>query len=217
MSLQSIHTGLADQWVKITGISQPIKKVLPEFETENVIGYVYIDHEAGVTLDIIKLFEIQGEEIVFQESPADKNIRVICRLNGILQSDQIDILSEELIEKYQLEKPEYLHIYERKDLEVFRQIEDFHPFRAEGYPDDLQILLPPTETLQPELIWGRVEKFENGKLTCQILNQPRQNFGVKLNDLVQASPYVINDEKYLVCELESQSQPEPKKPWWKFW
>lgn len=217
MSLKSIHTDLADTWVKITGISDPIKKVLPEFETENVIGYVYVDHEAGITLDIIKLFEIQGEEIVFQDSPSDKNIRVICRLDGILQSNQVDVLSEEFLEKHSLERPEYLDLYERKDLEEFRHIEDFHNFRAEGYPDDIQILLPPTETLQPELIWGRVEKFENGKLTCQVLNQPRQNFGVNVNSLVTAAPYIIQDEKYLVVEINVSEPTKHKKPWWKFW
>ncbi|WP_430408854.1 hypothetical protein [Kordia sp.] len=53
MNLKTIHTHLANQWIRINGISNKIKKGLTDFEVENLFGYVYIDHTAGVTLEIV--------------------------------------------------------------------------------------------------------------------------------------------------------------------
>lgn len=186
MDLKTIHTHLANQWIRINGISDEIKKRLTDFEGENLFGYIYIDHTAGVTLEVVRLFDIVNDEIMWKGSPIEKNIRVISRLDGIIRSKEVHILSDELIKEYQLEVPEYISSYEEPILQEFRFDERFHQFRGDGFPDDVQILLPPTHGLRPELIWGRVEKYENNILECQILKQPYQDFGIHLNDIVYA-------------------------------
>ncbi|MDI9311894.1 MAG: hypothetical protein QM535_16905 [Limnohabitans sp.] len=221
MDIKTIHTHIDNKWIKIIGISEDIKKGLFDFEGDNLIGYVYIDHTAGVTLDIFKLFDIVNEEIKFRESPIDKNLRVISRLNGIVKSKEIHLLSKEAILEYDLKVPEYIVKYERPNLKDFRLNEKFHKYRAEGFPDDVQILLLPSNSLNPELIWGRVENFENNTLEFQLLNQPHQSFGVQMNDMLKASIQNFGEEEYIVCEVDvktdSKIPEQTKKAWWKFW
>ena len=223
MNIQEIHTHIGNKWIKILGISDELKKVLSDFKGNNLIGYVYIDHTAGITLDVFKVFDIQGDEIIYRESPRNKNIRVISRLDGIVKSKEVHILPDEQIEELELKTPEYLSIYERPDLMKFRLDDTFHKFRAEGYPDDVQILLLPTGELKPELVWGRVEQYENGSVSCNLLNQPHQNFGLKINDTLNVSFQSIKEEEYLVYETEpvekinAESNKVTKNPWYKFW
>ena len=184
---------------------------------------MYIDHTAGITLDVLKIFDIQDEQIIYRESPSDKNVRVISRLDGIIKSKEIHILPDEQIEELELKIPEYLSIYERPDLMTFRLDETFHKFRADGYPDDVQFLLLPKGDLKPELVWGRVEQYENGFMSCKLLNQPHQNFGLKINDILKVSLQSIDGDEYLVYEIEAIKKNSPKsnkttqKPWYKFW
>jgi hypothetical protein len=220
MSLKTIHTDLGNKWVKITGISEQLKKVLFDFEGDNLFGYVYIDHTAGVTLEVVRIFDIQDGVITYNESPPEKKIRVICRTEGIVTSESIHLLSEEEINEHKLTIPETISIYDRDDLTEFRKSEAFHEFRGDGYPDDIQVLLPPINGNSPEIIWARVESYENGKVQCQMLNQPNQNFGMNINDQITASIQSIKGDNYVVCELDNSSsegnQPA-KKVWWKFW
>jgi len=222
MDLKTIHTEIAHHWIRINGISDQLKKVLSGFEGNNLFGYVYIDHTAGVTLEVVKLFDVENGEIIYKDSPSDKSTRIIARLEGIINSEEIQLLPNELIEELHLEVPEYLASYEKPELDEFRLDDSFHEFRGDGFPDDVQILLPPIKGFQPELIWGRVEKHENDQLTCQLLNQPHQDFGIQIYDLLHVSIQTIEGDKYLVCEIETKENSETKttktnkKPWWKF-
>ena len=219
MSLKEIHTKIVNKWIKIEGLNEELKNILYDFDGDNLIGYVYIDHTAGITLDIIKLFDLENEKFIFKESPSDRETRIISRLSGIINAQKVTVLDNEFINEYNLKTPEYLSIYERNDLEEFRLENKFHEFRAEGYPDDIQILLLPDTTYQPELVWGRVEKYKNDILTCSILNQPNQDLGIHINDLVDAAIEILGGNKYIVhkIKLTSASNNKSKKSWWKFW
>ena len=210
-----MHAFIMNKWVRIGGFSDGLQKALHDFEGANLFGYVYIDHTAGVTLEVIKLFDVKEEELIFKTSPIDKNIRVICRLDAIVKSAELFMVSEEELKKYNLVYPEYLSGYERNDLNAFRLKKEYHAFRGEGYPDDVQVLLmPANEQLQPELIWTRVEQHENGQIKGRLLNQPHQNLGVQLNDMISASFQEMNGKHYITCELKDTPK---KKKWWKLW
>ena len=223
MNVKELHTHLGNEWVKIIGISDELKRVLTGFEGDNLFGYVYIDHTAGITLDVIKLFDLENDNIVYKESPSDKETRIISRLEGIIKSKEIHILSDEQIDEFELNTPDYLSVYDRPDLAEFRAESAFHEFRGDGYPDDVQVLILPTGNFKPELIWGRVENYEDSVLTCNLLNQPHQKLGLKINDTIQVVLQNFEDENYLVCVVESpqgnerNSGQSSKKPWYKFW
>lgn len=219
MDLRVAHIHLANKWVRIHGISDALRKALSGFEGDNVFGYVYIDHNAGLTLEVVKIFTLENDKVIYQESPPDKQTRVICRLDAIISSSETHILSAEDVNNLQLELPYSLDSYQRNDLEEFRNTEEFHPFRGEGYPDDIQVLFPPIGKLKPELIWGRVKKYENGKITFQLLNEPHQNFGLNIHNTATAILQSIEDDTYIVCEITSENTPTlqvKKKKWWQF-
>jgi hypothetical protein len=157
--------------------------------------------------------------MIFQRSPLDDDTRAICRFSDFINAGEILILSDEMVTSLDLEYPEeIISVYEEPHLEAFRASEIFHPFRAEGFPDDIQMLLPPIDNLKAELIWARVEKYENEIFMCQLLNQPHQNFGISMNHVIPASLQAYNDEQYVIAHLPTTSTPsQNSKKWWKFW
>ena len=84
----------------------------------------------------------------------------------------------------------------------------------------MQVLLLPNKGFKPELIWARVEKIDGNEITCQLLNQPQQNLGVKINDTITASFQLLEKENYLTCKIDlttkENTTSKSKKPWWKF-
>jgi len=221
--MKHIHTEIANHWIRINNITPALKSLLKEYSGDHLLGYVYIDHTAGITLDIIKLFEVVEDEIIFQRSPVDDNTRAICRFSEFINAGEISILSDEFVNAHNLEYPsEVLAVYAKPQLEDFRAAEAFHAFRAEGFPDDIQVLLPPIGELKPELIWARVETYENNVVTCQLLNEPHQNFGLHVNSTITASLAAVGDDAYVVAHIElpkstTQKQSTKNKKWWQFW
>ncbi|MBC8753511.1 hypothetical protein H2O64_02435 [Kordia sp. YSTF-M3] len=217
--MKDAHVQLANRWIRINELDASFAKLLGEFKGSNLFGYVYIDHTAGITLDVIKLFNVVEDEIVFQKSPVDENTRIICRFDDFINAGEITILTDKGVAKHSLQLPnDIMSVYAKSHLEAFRTSETFHQFRAEGFPDDIQVLLPPIGDLKPELIWVRVENYENSILTCQLLNKPHQNFGIGLNDTFTASPQAVGDDYYIVGHISpQQASTQTAKKWWKFW
>lgn len=217
--MKHIHTEMVNRWVCIDNLTTDYG----ESKAKHLFGYVYIDHTAGITLDIIRFFDIVEDEIVYRKSPVDENIRTIVRFNEFIQSGDIKVLLEEEVAHYNLQLPYDIEsIYGREDLATFRAAETFHKYRAVGFPDDIQILLPPFGTLEPELIWARVEKYENNVLTCELLNEPHQDFGVHINSSLTASVQNTEDDYFIVGHISpketiAQKQITKHKKWWQFW
>ncbi|MGH1386286.1 hypothetical protein [Kordia sp.] len=217
--MKDAHLQLANRWIRLNNIAPSLKNLFREYSGDHLLGYVYIDHTAGITLDIIKLFDIVNDEMIFQRSPLDDDIRAICRFSDFINAGEILILSDEMVASFNLNYPEkIISAYEQPHLEAFRTSEVFHPFRAEGFPDDIQMLLPSRGNLAAELIWARVEGYENEVLMCQLLNQPHQNFGISINNVIPASLQTYDNEQYVIAHLPIASTPsQSSKKWWKFW
>ena len=219
MNLKTIHTTHANHWVRVTSFSPTLKKSLADFQGNQLFGFLYIDHQAGITLEVVQLYDEVDGAIQFQTSPKDKNLRVICRLGQLIDGDNLQVLSQDEIEKYNLQLEISLDVYDRTDLDVFRNTEAFHEFRADGYPDDVQVMLPPIDGLQPELMWGRVEQYdeETKVIRCNLLNKPQQNFGLGIDDTVNATIETIEGNSYIICHIAEIPNSKKPKKWWKFW
>lgn len=223
--MKDAHIQLANRWIRINNLNDQFTKLLGEFKGNNLFDYVYIDHTAGITLDVIKLFDVIEDDIVYRKSPVEGDTRIISRFNDFVNAGEITILTEKGVAKHDLHLPhDIMSVYAKPELEAFRTSEMFHQFRADGFPDDIQVLFPPIGDLKPELIWSRVEKYENDVVTCQLLNQPHQNFGINLKDTITASPQAVGDDYYIVAHIspkqasqQNSAQITEKKPWWKFW
>ncbi len=206
---------LWDQFIIIKNFKQypMISSLLTGYEGENLIGYSYIDHEQGITLDVLNLFtENDGEYIIGKNLVEDK-IRAFLRFDHFYETD-FRIAGDEIVSEFNVKIPDYLKIYERKDLEYFRLDQAYDKFRTQGFPDDIQILLINNKN-SPELIWARVEDYDReSKIgSSKLLVQPHQNFNLNKDDDLVFKLMEINNQHYPVGIIDNK----PEKKWWKFW
>ncbi|MFD1601988.1 hypothetical protein ACFSJW_24335 [Flavobacterium artemisiae] len=190
---------------------------LADFEGSHLLCYVYIDHDAGTTLDVVKIFNKVDDKIEFTESLIDKQIRVIMRYSDFSEIPY-EILSDTSLGNFELIKPQHLKFYDRDDLIDFRKHDTVNYFRAEGYPDDIQILLfSENDYNNPELVWGRVEKYN---ITTYIgvailLVQPHQNFGINKNEPLAFALRTFKEKLAIIGIVDGEKA--KTKPWWKIW
>lgn len=190
-----------------------ISSLLKGYEGENLIGYTYIDHEQGITLEILKLFTENNSEYIINKDLINDKSRAFLRFEHFSETD-FQISDQETANELQIKIPDYLKVYERKDLESFRTDKDYDKFRTLGFPDDIQILLINNKN-KPELIWARVEDYdrENKIGSSKLIVQPHQNFNLNKNDDLVFKLMEINNQPYPVGIIDNK----PEKKWWKFW
>jgi len=204
-----------DQFLIIKNFKQNplLSALLQGYEGENLIGYTYIDHEQGITLEILKLFTENNEDFIATKDFVADRSRAILRFEQFSQMN-FEIANTEYIKSLETEIPGYLKDYQRKDLEFFRTEKAYDKFRTPGFPDDIQILLIDNKN-SPELIWARVESYNNESKTgiSTLIVQPHQNFSLNKNDDLIFKLMMINNQQYPVGIIENK----PKKKRWKFW
>ncbi|WP_027381281.1 hypothetical protein [Chryseobacterium daeguense] len=190
-----------------------LSTLLTGYNGENLIGYTYIDHEEGITLDILKLFtEDNGDFNISKDLEADKS-RAIIRFEDFYETD-FQLAEDEMVKKLGARIPAYLESYRRDDLKSFREEKDYDKFRTPGFPDDIQIFLINNKNT-PELIWARVENYnpETKIGVSKLIVEPHQNFNLNIFDNLLFKLMEINGQPYPVAIIENK----PEKKWWKFW
>ena len=101
-----------------------------------------------------------------------------------------EILNDNFVVKHNLIPPNYLKSYEMGKLQSFRINKVFDDYRTDGFPDDVQVLLlSQNDSKKPELIWARVEEYNetDNKGSCNLIVQPKQKFGLKINENIDFS------------------------------
>jgi hypothetical protein len=210
---------IAGQWITIENFKNysALANSLTDLTGDHILGYVYIDHAAGLTLDIIKLFNRNDHKIEFTDTLRDKELRVIIR-HAQFSETSYQVVKGDSFGDYELVKPSHLESYDRDDLTNFRNDEALDSFRAPGFPDDIQILLiQDDEDSRPELVWGRIEKYTRSNHTgiCHLMVQPHQNFGINKNDALAFALTELEDKMWLLGLIENPKVKD--KPWWKIW
>jgi len=215
---------VVNQWVSFP--DEPgILKALPNFRNLNdvpdilniketpVLGYVYVDHDAGISLKVEGLY-ITGSEPAPEMKAISRFIRDSVSLKfrfDIIQMLDLHILHEEDRIRLSLpERPVWLQFYESPLLKATRDCSAIDALRAEGYFDDVHALLAATViidvqsdkpiTLTPEIVWVRLKEYsdETRQFKGVLLNQPHQEFGIKKNDVVSLLPVKVQGEVMLI-------------------
>jgi len=212
--MNETHNPLWNQFLVIKNFNQypALSSLLTGYGGQSLFGYTYVDHEEGITLEILKLFtENDGEFIIDKDLPADRS-RAILRFEHFSEMD-FEIAEEYLINALKAEVPGYIKGYDRDDLISFRNEKAFEKFRAPGFTDDIQILLINNRNT-PELIWGRVEDYNSVEKTgtSKLLVQPHQNFNLNNGDQLKFKWMDINNSLYAVAIIDHK----PAKKWWQF-
>jgi len=174
-----------------------------------LLGYVYVDHHAGISLKV-EGFYLSAPETDPEIETISKFVRDSVSLKFrfyIIRMLDIHILDEHERNRLSLPvSPDGLRFYNSPELNVVRNNESLDRYRAEGFFDDVFAIIPTKGILDdeiggntPEIVWVRLKSYSDSENFFKgiLLNQPNQGSGLNKNDDVMLFPIQYNGEMIL--------------------
>lgn len=188
-----------ETWILIQNLNPQLAEIAAEFDevSDCIIGYLYVDHEAGTTADLYGFCEMDDQDNLSLTTQLieDAEQRIIVRYESMLDTS-ITALSHEQLTAFELPiTPFWLTFYSAPEYDMTRSIRDLDPIRFPGFPDDIQFYLFDNDRpdLDVEIIFGRLEQqLEPPEFfMVELLNQPFSDYGVNVGDqvVVQLTEY----------------------------
>jgi hypothetical protein len=183
---------LVYSWVFVSDFrpySEALHKKIDEIPgtADSAVGYIYIDHEAGISLKIEhlcwNLVSPGNEESLI---PLGKLASLRFRYNT-LKTVSLKLLSIESIQRLGLAPaPDWVRHYDSPDLRIIREFTWLDPFRAPGFFDDVMAILPGKDKEVPEIVWVRLFRYypDTNWFKGILLNEPFLDYGIHRNDTV---------------------------------
>jgi hypothetical protein len=155
-------------------------------DSDSVLTWCYFDSEAGITFEYICPYN--SKEKISHEID-NKNFSYKWRKEAVNDYEMEVLPQNILVNKLKKETIDYIRFiienYENdNELNETRQVLGIDHLREKDYPDDIMVTLYKDE-LNPETLWVRLLTFKNGDFTGKIQNEPYQNFGVHLGDIIK--------------------------------
>lgn len=184
---QPVHLDYCYKWLLLKDVKGFMKSERQRYNAdgEHLIGYPYIDHTAGISMRVHLFCQSNFmRPLKITTDLVTQKIALVMRYDLLAQCE-VKPLTQDQIDKFNLPaKPDYVAIYDNKEVEPLRWIEVMHPLRAPGFPDDIRFVLAQPGK-QVEEVWGRLERrLSDNVYECILLSQPHQDFGVKAGDHV---------------------------------
>lgn len=149
----------------------------PNAEKANcVLTYGYIDHDAGLTMEVLAAGFKDGDAFKFFDTSVET--RAFIRVGAVIDDEFFffDDADGGLSKKY-AEKLDVLKHYEvSEEIEETRKMGFLDKSRHDFYPDDVMVYLT-REGLNPEGCWVRIIGIGNHFIMGTLLNEPDQDFG----------------------------------------
>ena len=161
-----------------------------------ILVYGYIDHEAGMTLEVLAAGQQKGDNYRFY-GPSE-NTRFFIRI-GAVENEEFAYFGQDddFAERY-ADKLEMLKTYDGDEqLEQTREMGFLDESRHPHYPDDVQVYLT-KEGLNPELCWTRAFGVGDHFIMGVLLNEPNQNFGYHEGERI-AFFVKETEDKHIIC------------------
>ncbi|CAK8712200.1 hypothetical protein GKODMF_03770 [Candidatus Electrothrix gigas] len=206
---RSLEIDIMNKWVLVSTLESIPDKEILKYPGNSFLGFVYIDHQCGTSLMIQCFCDTNSKEIKKTVSPLESGQTMYIFRFDVIENMTLRILDpEEALMLGYNSRPDWVAHYTNPNLNVVRNNRFLDRFRYHGFPDDIQVLLPPTDNLQPELVFGRLEKeISEMVFECQLLNEPNQKREVSGGDLVIVTPYEIYNDLYMLCLGTSNQTP----------
>ncbi len=178
----------------------------PNIDDANcMLVYGYIDHEAGMTLEVLAAGVERNERFKFFE--ASEDVRFFIRV-GAVENEDFALFDDEdnsLSTRY-AKKLELLSSYAVDDeIEKTREMGFLDDSRHPHYPDDVQVYLV-RDGLNPELCWARVIGFGEHWIMGVLLNEPHQNFDYHQGENIAFFVVKTVDDK-IICYSDMNPSP----------
>ena len=162
-----------------------------------MLVYGYIDHEAGLTLEVLAAGVEREERFKFFDPSEDT--RFFIRV-GAVENEEFALFddSDNSLSNRYSKKLEMLDTYDvDEEIEKTREMGFLDDCRHPHYPDDVQVYLM-RDGLNPELCWSRIIGLGEHWIMGVLLNEPNQNFDYHQGEKIAFFVEKTEDEK-IIC------------------
>lgn len=180
-------------WVLVSDFGSYVKTLnakvsgIPE-EADTGIGYIYIDHDCGISMVMEYIGTRNGEELSRTSLVSLDNLVSLRFRYSSLESLNLKHLTHEEADRLELPAiPDRIRFYSTPDLKTIRELEWLDPFRAKGFFDDVMTVLPRIGENVPEIIWVRLIRYEGAtdRFLGTLLNEPFRDYGIHKGDTLE--------------------------------
>ena len=162
-----------------------------------MLVYGYIDHEAGLTLEVLAAGVKREEKFKFFDPSEDT--RLFIRV-GAVENEEFALFddSDNSLRNRYARKLEMLDTYNTdEEIEKTREMRFLDDCRHPHYPDDVRVYLM-RDGLNPELCWSRIIGLGEHWIMGVLLNEPNQNFDYHQGEKIAFFVEKTEDEK-IIC------------------
>ena len=161
-----------------------------------VLGYCYVDHEAGMSFEVLALAKRNGEALEFYGG--NDEISIVFRFSSV--ADACAVLLPSVLPPLMVYAEKTANIdaaYAHSEaVAKTRLLENLDSCRHEEYPDDVLVYLVHGDD-HIEGCYARVETVGQMNLTGTLLNEPFYDFGVHEGDSFDF--YLVKNERGIMC------------------
>lgn len=155
---------------------------------DGFLAYGYIDEEAGLSFKVLSSANIRNNKL--SRGLFNEEHEFIIRVGGLKGCEYLDLkycdVNTSDFDEYINEINE-TYKCSSKQTEEMRNFEFLDSARHPYYPDDIKVVLF-SEQLEPEVVWVKCWVFTENKLYGKLLNEPNQDFGVHLTNIIGFAP-----------------------------
>jgi|GEM_PF-522786 len=178
---------IINQWIILDDSTQIIKYIpqlgLAPFHQDlnGLIGFVYVDNEAGISCKILFQCDILKEQNLstLPFYPIE-HVGITLRYSVIEILNYL-VLSDNERRQYNLpEYPDWIYFYQSSDIAKVRSCTSIDRFRAISHFDDLQVIAYSSILKKVELLWVRMKAFNDktGHFQGILNSEPYDDFGI---------------------------------------
>lgn len=165
-------------------------------QATGVLGYCYVDHEAGLTFEVLALAKRNGEALEFYSGNDETSIKF--RYSSVADAGALLLPSvlpplKDYAEKTANVDAAYAH---SEAVAKTRLLANLDTCRHEEYPDDVLVYLIHGDD-HIEGCFVRLENVGEMNLTGTLLNEPAYDYGVHEGDSLDF--YLVKNERGIMC------------------
>jgi len=169
--------------IKNKSIGENLSGNTADDNSDSILCYCYIDEGAGISFEYVSNYIFEKDNII---NNLRKDTYYKFRFETII-NDEYKMFNYNLTGIKEIDE-KINNIYKgydsNEDTKELRKYEIFDPFRVKGFPDDVEIYLT-KEGLNTEKLYVKLYKMDGQKTYGKLLNEPYQNFGVHINEIIE--------------------------------
>lgn len=183
-------------------IKDSLKLVLQDFpgadKANYILTYGYIDHTAGLTLEVLAAAFKDAEGFSFEVGNTEISLKI--RIGDVMDDECFYFDDEDKsLYKHYADKVDMLKSYGAGDeVEESRNMDFLDRSRSPEYPDDVLVYLL-KDGNEPEGCWVRIEGLAEHQIIGTLLNEPDQNFDYHEGEKITFYVHQTEDKEIVLC------------------